>query len=144
MEAQTRSLRVPGELEQVRVATDFVTEVAQQAGLGKDGIFHCQLSIEEIFTNIVEHGYQFNSSGKTIELICQATETHLLISILDEAPAFNPLELEDPDPDTPLWERESGGWGVYFVRQYMDDVRYQLASDGRNHLILEKSLPDKT
>jgi anti-sigma regulatory factor (Ser/Thr protein kinase) len=139
MAKQERRMRLPGEISQVRAACDFVVEVAQEAGLGDDGVFQCQLSVEEIFTNIVEHGYAHSGSDKTIELVCEYSETTLIISIIDEAPPFNPLELGEPDPDTPLWERDDGGWGVYFVRQYMDDVRYKL-DNKKNRLILEKKI----
>lgn len=134
-----RSVRLPGVIEQVRNACDFVVEVAEEVGLGDDGIFQCQLSVEEVFTNIIEHGYDNNADGKSIEIICEKQDDKLLISLIDEAPLFNPLELDDPDKETPLWERDKGGWGVYFVRQYMDNIRYR-EDDNRNRLILEKKI----
>lgn len=139
MAKQERKLRLSGELSQVRAACDFIVEVAQAAGLGDDGVFQCQLSVEEIFTNIVEHGYGHNGADKSIELVCEIFDDLLVISLIDEAPLFNPLSLESPDPDTPLWERDTGGWGVYFVRQYMDDIRYK-ADNEKNRLILEKKI----
>ncbi|MEL6309853.1 MAG: ATP-binding protein [Chloroflexota bacterium] len=140
MTKRQRRLRLPGTIDQVRVACDFVVKVAKSAGFGDDGIFQSQLAVEEIFTNIVEHGYEHDAKGRGIELVTEITDDALLISILDEAPPFNPLQLDDPDPDVPLWERKEGGWGVHFVRNYMDDVRYKLDKD-RNRLILEKKLP---
>jgi serine/threonine-protein kinase RsbW len=139
MAKQVRKLRLPGEISQVRAACDFIVEVAQDAGLGDDGVFQCQLSVEEIFTNIVEHGYGHDGGDKSIELVCEISDDMLVISLIDEAPPFNPLSLEEPDPDTPLWERDTGGWGVYFVRQYMNDIRYKLENQ-KNHLILEKKI----
>jgi serine/threonine-protein kinase RsbW len=138
--AVERKLRLPGEIEQVRAACEFVVEVARSAGFGDDGIFQSQLAVEEIFTNIVEHGYGYDGSDKHIDIVTEITDDALVISILDEAEPFNPLDLEAPDPSTPLWEREGGGWGVYFVQQYMDDVRYKL-DNNRNRLILTKKLP---
>lgn len=139
MSEQTHRLRLPGELAKVRAACDFVVGVAEKAGLDENNVFQCQLSVEEIFTNIVEHGYGHAGAEKHIEIVCTFDDETLTIAILDDAPHFNPLELDDPDPETPLWERKNGGWGVYFVQQYMDDIRYQLA-DGRNCLTLVKSL----
>lgn len=137
MSNQPRKLRVPGELEQMRPACDFVADVARDAGLSADDIFHCQLCIEEIFTNIVEHGYEYNSQGRSIEIVCEQNPKGLLISIIDEAPRFNPLKVDNPDPTAPLSERDGGGWGVYFVKNLMDDIRYEF-QNGRNHLILKK------
>lgn len=135
-----RRLRLPGEIQQVRAACEFVVEVARDAGFGDDGIFQSQLAVEEIFTNIVEHGYQHNGGDKAIDIVTQVNDEKMTILILDDAELFNPLALDDPDPDTPLWEREHGGWGVYFVRQYMDAVQY-IEKNKRNCLVLEKKIP---
>jgi len=137
MAVEKRHLSIMGTLEHVRVACDFVSKVAAEIGFGDDAVFHCNLAVEEICTNIVEHGYQHNGAGKSIDVVCEIHTTHLLIILIDEAEPFNPLQLQDPDPDTPLWEREGGGWGIYFVKQYMDDIRYEF-NDGHNNLILEK------
>lgn len=140
MNGKQHRLRVPGELEQVRVACDFVSDVAREVGLGDDGIFQCQLSVEEVCTNIVEHGYHFSGADKSIEIVCEQHDGDMLrISILDDAPRFNPLELSEPDPGMSLWEREGGGWGVFFVRQYMNSITYQYENN-RNCLILEKKI----
>lgn len=134
---QERRLRVPGTIEHVRDAVDFVVQAARDWGLNDDAIFHCELSVEEVFTNIVEHGYQHDGSDKGIELVCELAPNAILISIYDEAPQFNPLERDDPNPETELWERDHGGWGIYFVKQFMSDIRYQF-EDNRNRIILEK------
>ncbi|MGJ3240529.1 MAG: ATP-binding protein [Anaerolineae bacterium] len=140
MAERERRLQLPGKIEQVRAACDFVVKAAEDAGFSDDGIFQSQLAVEEIFTNIIEHGYGHQGDNKKIELVTEITDDALLISIYDEAPHFNPLELDAPNPKLSLWEREHGGWGVYFVRQYMDDVRYKLDGN-RNRLILEKKRP---
>ena len=69
MAERERRLRLPGKIEQVRAACDFVVQAAEDAGFGDDGVFQSQLAVEEIFTNIVEHGYEHDGEGKTIEII---------------------------------------------------------------------------
>jgi serine/threonine-protein kinase RsbW len=140
MAEHERRLRLSGEIQQVRAACDFVVEAARDAGFGDDGIFQSQLAIEEIFTNIVEHGYQHNGSDKSIDIVIHVRDDTMAISIIDDAELYNPLRREEPDPETPLWERQGGGWGVYFVRRYMDAVRYT-QQNNRNCLILEKKIP---
>lgn len=137
MSALTRKLRLKGELQYVRQACDFVAEAAREFGLSEDSVFHCELSVEEIFANIVEHGYEFNGADKSIEIHVTYDSQGLIITLIDESPEFNPLEVKEADPTTPLWERQTGGWGVFFVRNLMDDVRYKFI-EGRNHLVLEK------
>lgn len=134
-----RRTSVSGDIESVRLACDFVVEFVKEAELGEDVAFQAELSVEEVCTNIVEHGYNHDGSDKKIEIVCSYQDHDLRITIIDQAPPFNPLELKDPNPDTPLWDRKGGGWGVYFVKQYMTSVSYELVG-GKNHLILTKKL----
>jgi serine/threonine-protein kinase RsbW len=134
-----KKLRVPGVIDQVRVACDFVTQIAHDAGMDDNFIFQCELSVDEVCTNIIEHGYHHNGAEKSIEVIVENFPEFWRITIMDEAPRFNPLEQEDPDPGKTLWERENGGWGIYFVKQYMHTMSYRF-ENGRNCLILEKRL----
>jgi serine/threonine-protein kinase RsbW len=131
-------LSIPADLSAIPAITDFIVQCAEAAGLGDEAIYHCRLSVEEIFTNIVEHGYVNDASG-TVEIVCRVTDQAFLITLIDDAPAFDPLALPDPDPSVPLWERQGGGWGIYFVKKFMDRVEYHYHAN-RNYLLMEKRL----
>jgi len=133
-------LRVPGVIDQVRVVCDFVKTLAHDAGMDDRFAFECELSIDEVCTNIIEHGYKHNGAAKSIEVHVETYPDFWRFVILDEAPRFNPLTAEDPDPNQTLDERKQGGWGIYFVKQYMQRISYRY-ENGRNCLILEKALP---
>ncbi len=138
MDKPEHRLRVSGEIKHVRAVCDFVVDVAEQAGLSDDAVFQCQLAVEEVFTNIVEHGYQYNGADKSIEVICRVSRSQFQILLLDDAPPFNPLDLDPPDPQLALEDRGTGGWGAHFVKEYMDSVQYRL-QNGRNCLVLMKN-----
>lgn len=134
-----RRLRVPGELQQMRTAVQFVTDVAHEAGVSDDGKFQIELAVEEIFTNIVEHGYKYNGVDQSVEIFCEADGETLWIALGDEAPPFNPLEQPNADPSATLEQRSGGGWGITFVRKYMDKLYYHYTNQ-RNWLVLEKKI----
>ncbi len=130
---KTIAARIP----EIETACNFVAEEAGVAGMGDEAVYHCRISTEEIITNVIEHGYA--GTPGTIDVVCRH-ETHAFyVTVIDDAPAFDPLSLPDPDPLTPLWERQGGGWGFYFVKKFMDSVRYA-RSNNRNTLTLEKRL----
>lgn len=137
MGIEEHRLRIPANVDKIASACEFVADVAQLAGLDDDAVYHCQLSVEEICTNIIEHGYGFDATDEVIDIVCTIKPNQFVIVIVDDAPAFNPLELPDPNPDTPLWEREGGGWGVYFVKKFMNSISYRYQNN-RNQIILEK------
>lgn len=137
MGVQERQMTIPAVLNELAALCDFVVDAAQTAGLSEDAVYHCHLSVEEVCTNVIEHGYNFEGEDGQISVLCRAVPSQFVITVIDTAPPFNPLELPDPDPSTPLWEREGGGWGIYFVRQYMDEVSYQY-KDSKNHFTMVK------
>jgi serine/threonine-protein kinase RsbW len=128
----------PAKIDQIEAACDFVTQYASSLGIDDEAVYHCRLSVEEICTNIIEHGYAQRHEG-VIEIVCVMTGGYFTITVIDDAPPFNPLTLPDPDPTMPLWERQGGGWGVYFVKKFMDRVTYSHQGE-RNMFTMEKKI----
>jgi anti-sigma regulatory factor (Ser/Thr protein kinase) len=138
--SEQHSLKLASRLEAVEVAQDFIGRIAAMYGLSEDGIHHCYLSVDEVITNIVEHGYEFVETPDAIEIVLVQDAGSLIIEIIDGAPLFNPLMHPEPDPTLPLWERiEDGGWGIHFVRKFMDGAVYH-STGGKNHLRMTKRL----
>ncbi|TVR19074.1 MAG: ATP-binding protein [Anaerolineaceae bacterium] len=120
-------------LENIETVCGFVASIANKAGLNAERVHHFYLSTEEICTNIIEHGY-VHPSGE-IKVICRILTDRFMVTIIDQAPPFNPLQHADPDPLTPLNERRNGGWGIFFVKQYIEQITYGYA-EGENRLTL--------
>ncbi|RMG77466.1 MAG: ATP-binding protein [Chloroflexi bacterium] len=142
MTIQEHRLRIPALQEKVKEACEFVSRLARAAGMNDDAIHRYYLAIEEICTNIIEHGYSqadYADQQPVIDLVCRQYPDRLSVTILDDAIPFNPLERAEPNPTTALEEREGGGWGIFFVKKYMDRVTYQYAEQ-RNQLTLEKRI----
>lgn len=130
-------LRIRGILEAVSAACDFVVEVAQGTGLDENAVYHCRLAVDEACTNIIEHSYGAAGPYRFIDIVCGGESDHFTITIMDDGSAYNPLLRPDPDPTSGIDERQPGGWGIYFIKRFMDDVVYQRI-DNRNHLIMVK------
>ncbi len=136
---QQSRLRINAVVNEIERACAFVSINAREAGMDDESIYRCYLSVEEICTNIIEHGYHFEGQGRSIEIVCRRDERWFTIIVIDDAPAFNPLQQEDPDPKAPLMQRPSGGWGIYFVKKFMDRIEYRYCQQ-RNCLIISKRL----
>lgn len=96
------------------------------------------LALDEIVSNIIKYGYEDQLSHQ-IEVRFHVADGVLTTEIIDDARAFNILEMEDPDVSLSLEERGIGGLGIYLVKNLTDEQAYE-RTGGRNHLTLRKRL----
>lgn len=131
-------LEVRGRLDRLPEIAAFIEHAGQLAGLDDDAIFHCQLSVDEHFTNIVQYGYGGEDQGN-VQFVCETNpaDEELVITITDQAPQFDPTTVPAPELGLSLEEMRIGGLGIYFIRQKMDAVEYAYEA-GSNKLILIK------
>ena len=96
-----------------------------------------ELSLEEVFMNVVMHGSAPGSLPQ-VELSLGFTDGAVTMIIEDDGAAFDPLSLPAPDVTSDVAERRVGGYGVFLVRQMMDTVSYQRVA-ARNHAADEQA-----
>lgn len=138
-----RHLKIDAKMERVREACEFVAQLAEEAGFDARAAYHIEIAVDEVCTNIVEHGFAPHkgaASGGYIALNVRFDDPCLKMAISDNSPQFDPTTQAKVDMDNDHYKREPGGWGLHFVRQLMDEVEYGYA-EGQNHLTLTKCLP---
>ena len=109
-------------------------------GLPTNVINSINLALEEIVTNVIEHGYD-NQGEHSITIRCSVQDRQVISEVEDDAQPFNPLQAVAPDLSQPLENRPIGGLGIYLVRQIMDAVDYTY-QDGKNWVRLKKRIVD--
>lgn len=109
-----------GELARVLPA---VTSFCRDHGANAAETFACELAAEELFTNFVRHN---RGGGDHIRLELRMTGAFLTIEFTDfDVDPFDPAQAPAVDITAPVEQRRPGGLGLYLVRTYMDDVRYE-------------------
>ena len=137
------SFRLMSQLAELTRLTEGITRLGMEHHLPDEVIFHLNLALEEVVSNIIRHGYGEREDGEVSVLIEVAPEA-IAVTVEDDGVAFNPLEHPDPDLTAPLEERKVGGLGVFLVRQLMDEVDYR-AERGRNILrLVMRIVPGRT
>lgn len=135
----TRTLTVPNRIEEIRRIEQFLTEFSDQHGFPPDALFQIQLSLEEIFTNVVSYGYDDDTEHE-IEIVLSKNEEAVTVEIADDGRPFDPLQdAPEMDAESKLEERRIGGAGIALAKTMMTDLRYH-RNDGRNHLIMVKDI----
>jgi len=127
------------ELESLPVFRELVeTGCRQQPGIDDRTRYDLKLSVDEACTNIITHGYA-NMNPGSIVLSLQFEPRQVVVTITDFGHPFEPSEAPMPDVTAALDDRPTGGFGLYFIYQSMDEVSYETTEDG-NRLTLVKRL----
>ena len=133
------SLTVPGKLESLEAIANFILQTAQITQLGKKSTYKLRLAVDEIATNIIQHGYAAaNLSG---EIVCSAelTDNCLKIILEDWGVAYNSTAYTPVNNlQQSLLERPIGRLGIYLASESVDDLQYERTGDRNRHIFIVK------
>lgn len=118
-------------LSQIKAVRDFVHRLCMQApGDSEKLSSELQLAINELFCNIVLHGYKGIENG-TIVLQGEVRPEGVLIEISDQGRSFDPRTVEEPN----LSGEKENGFGWYLVKEIATSVSYEgkESETGWNH-----------
>jgi len=120
----SKTLTIKNQMSEIDFVNELFNEFCEQNGVPSAVYRKFNIAFDEIINNIVSYGYNDKKEHK-IKIIINITEDHLVVSIEDDAIAFNPLNLASPDTDASIEDREIGGLGVHMVKKLMDNVSYK-------------------
>jgi anti-sigma regulatory factor (Ser/Thr protein kinase) len=132
---QLFEMTIKSDSAEIPAVSASVEEVMHANGFSTDDILDTQLAVEEVITNIIDHGYK-NACGEII-ISCRINLYLTEVRIKDTAPRFDPLSLPEPELDGTIEDRKIGGLGVFLIRQVMDEIAYRY-ENGQNILVLIK------
>lgn len=116
----------------------LITTAGNNAGLHKKKIYNLCLAVDEIATNIINHGYiESGIKNGCFDVMLSADASRLTVILEDAAIPFDPLKHELPtqqDLGKPLEDRPIGGLGVMIAKQSVDSYKYEFIN-GRNRNI---------
>lgn len=132
----TGSLTLNNDLAELSRLSQWVQELGDKVGLEPRELFHLDMSLEEVVTNVMKYAY---GEGVTlaIELAWQLKEENLIVTVTDFGPEFNPLKAAAPEKGLELEQMSIGGLGIHLTIKMMDRVEYSRVDD-KNILTLAK------
>lgn len=130
-------LTVKNRIEDLLRVNSIFESFATQHDIGGKLRYHLLVSIEEILTNIIKYG--FDEQGvHPIHITFRNDSSTIEMEFEDRGREFNPLEVGEPDLDTPIEDRQLGGLGIHLVKNMVDVAQYRRVGD-RNILLLRKT-----
>ena len=114
---------------------EFVNYFSKDLGLSEEQLSVLLLAVTEATTNAIIHANKCDPT-KLVKIHAQIEDSKLLIKIKDEGKGFDPTTL--PDPTQPENLLKDSGRGVFLMKVYMDDVKYNVTPTGLETILVLK------
>ncbi|MFN2407569.1 MAG: ATP-binding protein [Pyrinomonadaceae bacterium] len=118
---------MPSRIETVADAAAAVAEFISRSGISDDAAFGIDMAVREAVTNAVMHGNR-EDDNKTVDIILKSLPDAVEISVHDQGPGFNPEEVPDPTAKENILK--TSGRGIFFMRNFMDEVDWSIRPEG--------------
>jgi len=114
---------------------EFVNYFAKDLGLDNERFAALLLAVTEATTNAIIHANKCDVN-KLVSVDVKVDKTKIFIKITDEGEGFDPSKI--PDPTQPENLLKDSGRGVYLMRVYMDELKYNITPTGTETILTLK------
>ena len=126
-------LRAPSSHDSVESIIDRIGHLIRDLPLSETARYRLQFVVHEALTNAVVHGNGTDPS-KPVTATCRFEPHQVTVIVEDEGNGFDPDSVPDPTTDSNIL-RESGR-GVFLMRSYADECRFE--NGGRRVVLVER------
>ena len=121
----------------IDIGHDVVKYLCGLIGFDEDTTHWIILAVREGISNAIKHGNRCDERKKVVVRLTYENRT-LDVIIEDEGDGFDPGRVENPlAPENLL---KSTGRGIFYIKSFMDDVKYSFKNHG-TILHMKKALP---
>jgi serine/threonine-protein kinase RsbW len=130
-------LQLPSSFDLLDLVQLLSDRLGSMAGLDDDAAHWVGVALRESVINAIKHGNREDRQKRvTIEFIL--TPAELILQVLDEGEGFEPEDIANPlDPENVL---KASGRGIFFMRNFMDDVSIARRPEGGMSVRMMKKL----
>lgn len=112
---------------------EFVNYFTVDLNINEEKLPGLLLSVTEATTNAIIHANK-NNKDKLVIIDVNIEDGKLIIRIKDQGPGFDPDKV--PDPTEPENLLKDSGRGLYLMKIYMDEVKYNVTSSGTETILI--------
>lgn len=111
---------------------EFVNYFAKDLGLNEEQLATLLLAVTEATTNAIIHANKCDKN-KLVTIDVEVKGSKLIIKVVDEGKGFDPSKV--PDPTRPENILKDSGRGMYLMKMYMDDLKYNITPGGTETIL---------
>ncbi len=141
----TVRLQFGSRFEMLDLVQVVVGHIGRLADMEEDSIVWMEVAVRESVINAIKHGNRHDVSKHVFVefgLIPADRPAELVIRVRDQGEGFDASEL--PDPLAPENLLKSSGRGIFFMRNFMDEVDISRAPVGGTEVRMLKKLAART
>jgi len=109
--------------------------MAKRMGFAADRVDSLRTAVSEAVTNAIEHGNQHDSAMKVV-VVFTGSDEGLTVDVADQGRKIldHAVTERQPDIHQVLHSDDKGGWGIWLIKELMDEVQFSVAPTGGNKL----------
>ena len=127
MTAETIELTLPSRIEAIDKAATAVAELVTRSGIDEQAAFGIDMAVREAMANAVIHGNKLDET-RLVEINVKSSLDTLEVSVHDQGQGFNPDTIPDPTKEENLLK--GSGRGIFFMRNFFDEVDWSTSPEG--------------
>jgi len=141
--ARIRDINVLSDIKNLSQVRTRVSRFLLEEGIDEpQTIEGIKLAIDEALTNIIKHAYQFQK-GKKIDIRLQFNGDRLTVILRDQGRSFAWGEVSEPDLKRYVREEREDGWGIFLIKNLMDEISYCPLKGEHNEMVMIKYLGEE-
>ena len=137
-DSQTIKLDFASRFEMLDIAQTVLTQLCKVVGFEDEMAHYMGVAVRESVVNAIKHGNAQDES-KRVEVLFTLNEGAIEVQVGDQGEGFQPEEI--PDPLAPENLLKAYGRGIFFMRQFMDEVTYSFPKKGGTVVRMLKKVP---
>ena len=137
-EGRTVNLDLASRFEMLDVVQTVLVQVCQLAGFDEESIHYMSVAVRESIVNAIKHGNR-QDEKKRVLVRFTIRKRSLEVEVRDEGAGFEPEAV--PDPLAPENLLKAYGRGIFFMRQFMDEVSHTFPAKGGTVVRMLKRVP---
>ena len=135
---RTVTLDIASRFEMLDVVQAVLAQLCTIVGFTEEMTHYMSVAVRESVVNAIRHGNR-QDEAKRVEIEFKVLPRALEVRVGDEGAGFDPGAV--PDPLAPENLLKAFGRGIFFMRQFMDEVSYTFPPKGGTVVRMVKRLP---
>lgn len=125
-------LHIPSIMGYEKVAMESVSSMAKKMGFTNDRIEDLKTAVAEACINAIEHGNKMDTSTK-VGITLTMDESGLEVAVQDRGKGIGQTDTPNIE-DKIEGKGETRGWGIFLIKNLVDDVKFKTTPEGGNEV----------